>query len=145
MATRPMDALDQESRIARAVHQAGDYVLTPHDGDTWICEGPRGAYLVSAEQCSCEDWQYRCGNVQMVCKHQWLLGRLLLELGGAPTPPEEGVCRRCGVVEPVAALVALDDLGTYACRGCYQGPEEPSPGRKPMTASEEAAFARIFG
>jgi hypothetical protein len=145
MATRTFDALDQESRIARAFQQSGDYTFTAHDGDTWICEGPRGSYLVSSEQCSCEDHQYRCANAGAVCKHQWLLGRLLLELGGAPAPPEEGVCQRCGVVEPVQTMVALDDVGGHACRECYQGREERAPSRKPMTEREQAAFDRIFG
>ena len=142
---RTFDALDQDQRIARALQQAGDYCFTQRGGE-WLCEGPHGVYVVTEERCGCPDWQYRCGNADAVCKHIYLLGRLLLELGGALAPCEEGVCQRCGVVEPVQTLVALDDLGTYACRECYEArPEEQAPSRKPMTEREQAAFDRIFG
>ena len=145
MPTRQLDALDQEARIARAVQQAADYSFTQR-GDEWLCEGPHGSYVVTAEACSCNDWQYRCANAEAVCKHQWLLGRLLIEIGGAPVPREKGFCQRCGVVEPLAALVALDDVGGYACRECYEArPEEPTPARPTMTEREQAAFGRIFG
>lgn len=123
-ARKQFDALDQEARVARALHSAGDYEIRPHDG-SYIVDGPRGAYIVSETSCSCDDWLHRCSKVGAKCKHQVLVGHWLIANGTGyltPEPREEGHCRNCGVVEPVEVLVALNDLGAYVCRDCYTKP-----------------------
>jgi hypothetical protein len=83
---RPFDALDQERRIAAAIIQAGDYTFTAHDPGTWICDGPRGSFLVTEDgECSCEDAAYTTGPVNGRCKHAILLGHRLIEMGAGMT------------------------------------------------------------
>ena len=125
---RPFTALDQDARVARAFLEAGDYTFAPHDAGTWRCDGPRGSFLVSEQgDCSCEDATYTTGPVGGRCKHAILLGRWLIATGFGLLAREEGHCRNCGVVEPAEVLVALDDLGAYVCRDCYEGQAEPAP------------------
>jgi len=81
---RPFDAIDQERRVAAAIVQAGDYHFSPLNPGEWICDGPRGSFLVTEEGgCSCEDATYTTGPVGARCKHAVMLGHRLIEMGAA--------------------------------------------------------------
>lgn len=73
--------VDQELRTARALREMTDYTLRPHDG-SWIVEGPSGhGYLVTADSCTCGDWEHRCRKVGARCKHQVFAAHTLFAEG----------------------------------------------------------------
>ena len=105
---RPFDALDQERRIAAAIVQAGDYDFTPHaDPGSWICDGPRGSFLVTEEGgCSCEDATYTTGPAGARCKHAVMLGHRLIEMGAGMTGAPLYPLSPADLARPVRATIA---------------------------------------
>lgn len=138
---REFDALDQEQRTFRARMQAGNYTITPHDG-SYILEKVGGtSYIVSADSCSCDDWQYRVSKVPGArCKHQCLVGTWLIEQGlefvkppsapavvscvrpaSSPVIPENSgrvKCSRCSEPLPSSALRVIQATGEMVCQFC---------------------------
>lgn len=116
---REFDALDQEQRTFRARMQAGNYTITPHDG-SYILEKVGGtSYIVSADACSCDDWNYRVSKVPGArCKHQCLVGQWLIEQGlEFITPPSAPSAVSC--VRPASVPGLPEHSGyTIACQDC---------------------------
>lgn len=64
----------QFSRLDRAVEQLGDYQFV-QDGEhgVWVFNPDGDVYAVNAWSCTCGDWQWRCQQSGMQCKHQLML------------------------------------------------------------------------
>jgi hypothetical protein len=134
---RQFTALDQEARVARAFREAGDYTFTPHDADTWVCDGPRGSFLTGAEACTCEDFIYVCEKVGARCKHQIQLGHRLLAAGEAFFSPGSGpererphthypfVCAHCHEPLRLSDMHIHEATGEVICKLCEPVPLEP--------------------
>jgi hypothetical protein len=139
---RPFDGIAQDQRISRAIAQAGDYEFRPLDPGTWVCDGPRGSFLVTETGgCSCEDAQYVTEPAGGRCKHAIMLGHKLIEAGLSLVDEVPGPLSPRDVTPTRPAEIAADDqyFAIAANLARHLGRSVT------WTAKDEAAFARLMG
>ena len=76
------DSSAQDARTTRGLIEGADYQFLPDRPGVWLCQSVSGhTYRVSAECCTCADWQYRCRPLDCCCKHQVALGHKMIADG----------------------------------------------------------------
>jgi hypothetical protein len=67
----------QERRAAQARAEAGDYLIVPNVDRRffWVQSASGEVYEVTDFSCSCPDYEFRCREASIRCKHQLVLSQ----------------------------------------------------------------------